>query len=89
MSTRVEIEFISDGFRQILMSDGVRSAVDAAASDIQARANAGLHEDSVGFSKQVRIGDYGGGRWIGHVSTTDLATMVAEAEDKVLTRAVK
>ena len=85
---QMKIEFKSKGFRAIL-NGGVQGAVAAAASDIQARANANLHEDSEGFSSHVWQGGYGGGRWIGSVNTTDHASMVAEAEDKALSRAVR
>lgn len=89
MSKQMTIKFKSEGFREILNGGGVQGAVAAAASDIQARANANLHEDSEGFSSHVWQGGYGGGRWIGSVNTTDHASMVAEAEDKALSRAVR
>lgn len=85
---QMKIEFKSKGFRAILNGGGVRGAVVAAAADIQERANANLHEDSEGFSLHVWRGGYGGGRWIGSVNTTDHASMVAETEDKALSRAV-
>lgn len=84
----MKIEFKSEGFRAILNSGGVQSAVAAAAENIQAKANANLTEDSEGFSSHVWQGGYGGGRWIGSVNTTDHASMVAESEDKALSRAV-
>lgn len=89
MSKQIDIKFKSEGFREILNSGGVQGAVAAAAANIQARANANLHEDSEGFSSHVWQGGYGGGRWIGSVNTTDHASMVAEAEDKALSRAVR
>jgi len=84
----VHIEFISKGFRNILNSNGVKSAVASAAEAIQERANANIHEESEGFSMHVWHGGYGGGRWIASVNTTDHASMVAEEEDKALSRAV-
>ena len=84
----MKIEFKSEGFRQILNSGGVQGAVASAAEAIQARANANLQENSEGFSSHVWQGGYGGGRWIGSVNTTDHASMVAEAEEKALSRAV-
>ena len=89
MGTKVEIEFISDGFKQILMSGGVQAAVQSATDKIAAKANGNITDDSVGFASRVWQGSYGGGRWIGSVYTTDHASMVAEAEDKALTKAVK
>ena len=88
MATEVKIEFHSDGFRQILMSDGVRSLVQDVVTDIQARANANVGEASSGYSGTVWAGGYGGGRWVGSVTTTDKASIIAEAEDKALTKAV-
>lgn len=89
MATQVNIEFISEGFKEILTSDGVKSLVTEVTNNIQAKANANIGGESEGFSAQVRMGGYGGGRWIGHVTTTDGASIRAESEDKALTRAVK
>lgn len=88
MAAQISIEFNSDGFREILMSDGTRSLVQTVAQEIQARANAGVGEASAGFSATVWQGGYGGGRWVGSVTTTDKASIIAEAENKVLTGAV-
>lgn len=85
---QMKIEFKSEGFRAILNGGGVQGVVAAAAEDIRAKASANLSEDSAGFSSHVWQGGYGGGRWIGSVNTTDRASMVAEAEDKALSRAV-
>lgn len=89
MATQVKIEFNSAGFKEILTSDGVKSLVTQVTNEIQSKANANINEESEGFSAQVRMGGYGGGRWIGHVTTTDGASIRAESEDKALTRAVK
>lgn len=85
---QIKIEFKSEGFSQILNGAGVQGAVASAAGAIQERANESLNEESEGFSSRVWKGGYGGGRWVGSVSTTDHASMVAEAEDKALSRAV-
>ena len=85
----IRITFNSDGFRKILNSAGVRAEVTKAAEMIQAKANANLHsEHSKGFAVKTWRGGYGGGRWIASVMTTDHATMVAQSEDKALSRAV-
>lgn len=89
MAGRVDIQFNSAGFREILLSDGVYSVVQTETERIRGRANGNLKGGSAGYSAQVRVGNYGGGRWIGHVTTTDGASIRAEAEDKALTRAVK
>ena len=82
------IEFNSAGFREILMSGGVQGLVTETAADIQGRANANIQEESEGYAVEVIACGFGGGRWIGFVSTTDKASMIAESENKALTRAV-
>lgn len=88
MAKQTRIEFNTDGFREILMGDGVKDAVESVTTDIQERANGNLTEESEGFRASVWQGGFGGGRWIGTVSTTDLASKIAESEDKALSRAV-
>ena len=88
MATQIKIEFISDGFKQILNSPGVQAAVLAEAEKIAAKANANITGESSGFEAHAWQGNYGGGRWIASASTTDYASMRAESEDKALTRAV-
>ena len=92
MVKQIRIEFNSEGFREILTGAGVQSSVSEATKKIQAQANANaageLDEDSEGFSAKTWLGGFGGGRWVGSVSTTDHSTMVAEAENKALSRAV-
>lgn len=93
MATQISLRFNSDGFREILTGAGVQSAVSEATQKIQAQANANaageLDENSEGFSAKMWLGGFGGGRWVGSVSTTDHSTMVAEAENKALSRAVR
>jgi hypothetical protein len=84
----MKIEFISDGFREILLSDGMRDIVDQVSTEIQERANSNLTEDSEGYQKTVMQGHAGGGRWIGFVQTTDRASKIAEAEHNALSGAV-
>jgi len=92
MAKQIRLEFNSDGFREILTGAGVQSVVSEATQKIQAQANANaageLDENSEGFSARTWLGGFGGGRWVGSVSTTDHSTMVAEAENKALSRAV-
>ena len=82
------IQFISAGFKAILEGEGTKEVVRQAAEEIQQKANAnsGLGD---GFSMEVWHGNYGGGRWIASVTTTDEASMKAESEDKALSRAVR
>lgn len=84
----VRIEFNSEGFRQILFSEGTRQVVSDTAETICAEANANNARGGTGFESSTIPGGYGGGRYIGFVKTTDNASMVAESEDKALTRAV-
>lgn len=88
MAKQIKLEFKSEGFRQILTGSGVQSVVQSAADRIRANANAGIAGESEGFSTRVWQGNYGGGRWIGSVSTTDPESRRAEAEDKALSKAV-
>ena len=88
MSTAVKLEFISAGFRQLLNSEGVKNVGQSETERIKAAADSGIAEESEGFSANVRTGNYGGGRWGGSVTTTDAASIMAESENKVLTKAV-
>lgn len=92
MAKQIRLEFISEGFKEILTGAGVQNLVSEATQKIQAQANANaageLDEESNGFSAKTWLGGFGGGRWVGSVSTTDHSTMVAEAENKALSRAV-
>lgn len=89
MDNEIRIKFNSDGFKAILKSDGVKSLVQDNTQSIADRANSNLNDDSDGFSSEVIYGGFGGGRWVGFVSTTDFASMKAESEDKALSRAVR
>ena len=92
MAKQIRLEFLSEGFKEILTGAGVQSVVSETTQKIQAQANANaageLDENSEGFSARTWLGGFGGGRWVGSVSTTDHSTMVAEAENKALSRAV-
>lgn len=83
-----KIEFNSQGFKDILFSPGTKELVQGVADKIQAEANAGIQEDSEGFSSNVVAGGYGGGRYVGFVTSLDNKAAQAESEDKVLSKAV-
>ena len=89
MATQIKLKFNSDGFKEILTGSGVQSVVQSATDNIQSKANANITGTSEGFSSHVWQGNYGGGRWIGSVSTTDTESQRAEAEDKALSKAVR
>ena len=84
----IRLEFNSDGFRELLCSDGIQGAVESAASGIQARANANanLSENSNGYYMRTIQGTTAG-RWLGFVGATDHETLVAESEYQALTKA--
>ena len=84
----VDIEFISAGFKAILESDGTKNLVEQEAQSMADRANGNNERGGSGFVASTKLGGYGGGRWVAFVSTTDKASMIAEAEDKALTRAI-
>ena len=83
-----KIEFNSQGFKDILFSSGTKELVQGVADKIQAEANAGIQEDSEGFSSNVVAGGYGGGRYVGFVASLDNKAAQAQSEDKVLSKAV-
>ena len=86
MSAR--LVFNSDGFRQILQSEGVHDLVQQTAEEIAEKANANNTRGGQGFEARTQIGGYGGGRYIGFVTTADNKAKIAESEDKALTRAL-
>ena len=89
----IRLEFNSDGFKELLCSDGIQGVVESAAAGIQARANANanLSEKSSGYYMRMAQGTkakYADGRWLGFVGATDHETLVAESEHQALTKAV-
>lgn len=79
----IRIEFISQGFQDILFSDGCQQVVQETAEGIADRANANSGLDTFA-SSTVKAGT----RWIGFAKATDEAANKAEAEEKALTRAL-
>lgn len=89
MAAKVQIEFISEGFEQILSGTGVQGVVSEQTNAICARANAANNRGGEGFDSNVRLTHaYRSNRYVGFVGTTDQASMIAESEDKALSRAV-
>jgi hypothetical protein len=86
MSTR--IVFNSDGFRQVLLSEGCHELVETVTQEISDKANANNDRGGSGFNASVEVGGYGGGRWIGFVTATDKKAAAAQSEDQALTRAL-
>ena len=86
MATR--IVFNSDGFRQLLLSEGCHEVVKQYTDEIAEKANANNTRGGDGFKSTTQVGGYGGGRWIGFVTASDKKASAAESEDKALTRAL-
>ena len=84
-----KIIFVHAGFQEILNSDGVHNLIASHTEATCAAANASLSEKSEGYKFVVKKGVSGTVRWIGLVHSTDHASLVAEAEDKALSRAVR
>ena len=86
MATR--IVFNSEGFKQILLSEGCRNVVQSTTEQICEKANANNARGGEGFRATVQVGGYGGGRWIGFVTAGDAKASAAQSEDQALTRAL-
>ena len=82
------IVFNSNGFKQILLSEGCHNLVQSTADGIRDTANANNTRGGEGFVSSTQVGGYGGGRWIGFVSAADKNASIAESEDQALTRAL-
>jgi hypothetical protein len=89
MGKQMKLKFVPEGFEAILCSEGARAACEEAGGAIQARANANLNADSEGYAMSSRtVTAYGSLRNMTFVYTTDKASIIAEAEDKALSKAV-
>ena len=88
MAKETRIVFNTEGFRQILLSDGCHNVVQSTADSICQTANANNSRGGDGFIATTQVGGYGGGRWIGFVSASDKNASIAESEDQALTRAL-
>ena len=86
MSTK--IEFISQGFKDILFSPGTKELIQGISDDIRDRANQDMPTGE-GFESKVQAGGYGGGRYIGFVKTATNEAALEESENMTLTKAVR
>lgn len=87
--SEIRIEFNPQGFHDLLCGEEVKNYVTEQTEGIRNRADSNMGgADSEGFRSNVILGGFGGGRWVGFVSTTDEATMIAESENQALTKAV-
>lgn len=80
----IRVEFSSEGFSALLKSEGVRSLIESHTNAIKERADGYISGESQGFNANTKLFN----RWVGLVGTTDMATMIAESENKALTKAV-
>lgn len=92
---RVRLEFISSGFRDLLMSDEVSEVVMDAAGDVAKTASAMStanrkrgHGDAEYVVKGPRKGGYGGGRIIAYVATNNLLAYYDNVRNATLEKAV-
>ena len=82
MATKVRIELLSDGIHELLCSAPIAGECEKAAQGIAARAGDGF------VVLEMRQMGFGGGR-IGYAVKADTEeAKIAEAEDKVLSKAV-
>ena len=83
MASKIRIELNSDGIRELLMSQPIADECRKAAEKIAERAGDGFEVSD----KKYR--NFGGGRFGYVVYTATQEAKVAEAEDKVLSKAVR
>jgi len=85
----IRLEFIGEGFGEILRSEGTRDLVQQVTDEIGNKANGNNVRGGEGFRTSVeQSGRYKNRRWVGFVSTTDKKSVTAETEDGALTRAI-
>lgn len=82
------IEFISQGFKDILLSEGVGELVASHTERVCAECNGLNYRGGEGFESATFKGNYGGGRWVGYIGAIDEEARMAAAEDKVFERAL-
>lgn len=83
MATKVRIELLSDGIRDLLMSQPIAAECEKAAEEIATRAGDGFEV------KPLRRMNFGGGR-IGYaVHAETYEAKLSEAQDKTLSKAVR
>lgn len=91
-----KIEFISDGFKAILQTEGTREVVQEVTDSIKQNCEANYDAvsiDGVGpdtFHSEVKpaTASQYKSRYVGFVSTSDPYAVAAEVNDKVMTRAL-
>lgn len=97
MPAKMRLEFISEGFREILQSDGTAQVVNQVGQRIADNATGSIpYSGSAGYIYRPAYLTYGGGRVGGYVNpyideagNADYLAMLAEARHKTLTKAVQ
>lgn len=84
--SKPKLVFNSAGFKALLNTDEMHKVVEEVSHHIADQANSNYGGD--GFAVTTQVGGYGGGRWIGFVTSTDKDSLQAESEDAALTRAL-
>ena len=85
----IRLQFNSEGFRQILLSEGCKKVVEQTTAEICEKANGNNARGGEGFKATVMAGGYGGGRYIGFVTAADEKASAAQSEDQALLRALQ
>lgn len=80
MAGKITIEFIDQGFKDVMLSEGAKEMIEEKATQIATRAGDG-------FSYDIMKGYYGS-RWIAFVHSDTEEAAKEEAENKVLSGAV-
>ena len=81
MTKKIEIQFIDKGFRDVMLSQGAQDKISYEAELIKNKAGQGFTTDV--------IKGYFGTRWIAFVHSDTREAAQAEAENKVLSKAVQ
>jgi len=85
-----EIEFVSQGFDEILSCEGVTNLIEQHTARIVGAANENNTRGGDGFASKVSVAKlFGHPRIRGYITSTDRNSAIAEAEDKALSRAVR
>ena len=90
---KIQIEFLSSGFHDLLMSDEVSGVVEEAAANVAAVAVARARSTKTGrhaeyVVKGPKAGGYGGGRMIAYVATGNAAAYLDNVENHTLESAI-
>lgn len=89
MGKKITLEWVHEGFEQILCAPETMSQIQTVTETIKDRANGANNRGGTGFESGTRIAKaFGSQRAAGFVYTTDRNSKIAEAEDKALSKAV-